>query len=90
MLMFFTYNKTIPIEILSIVYKPAIQYIVEVAVAVASSIEGIIVVTGKRKRTNKVYFDFTPKLNQNLKGKTIIDFYCTKSITRINRTIWHC
>jgi UTP--glucose-1-phosphate uridylyltransferase len=49
--------------------KPTIQYIVEEAVA--SSIEDIIIVTGKGKRAIEDHFDYAPELEQNLieKGK---------------------
>lgn len=58
-----------PKEMLPIVDKPTIQYIVEEAVA--SGIEDIIIVTGKGKRAIEDHFDFAPELEQNLieKGK---------------------
>lgn len=63
-------TKAMPKEMLPIVDKPTIQYIVEEAVM--SGIEDIIIVTGKGKRAIEDHFDFSPELEQNLieKGKT--------------------
>ncbi|CAH0236630.1 UTP--glucose-1-phosphate uridylyltransferase [Peribacillus frigoritolerans] len=62
-------TKAMPKEMLPIVDKPTIQYIVEEAVA--SGIEDIIIVTGKGKRSIEDHFDYAPELEQNLmeKGK---------------------
>jgi UTP--glucose-1-phosphate uridylyltransferase len=62
-------TKAMPKEMLPIVDKPTIQYIVEEAVA--SGIEDIIIVTGKGKRAIEDHFDFAPELERNLfeKGK---------------------
>jgi UTP--glucose-1-phosphate uridylyltransferase len=62
-------TKAIPKEMLPIVDKPTIQYIVEEAVA--SGIEDIIIVTGKGKRAIEDHFDFAWELEKNLfdKGK---------------------
>lgn len=62
-------TKAQPKEMLPIVDKPTIQYIVEEAIA--SGIEDIIIVTGKGKRSIEDHFDFAPELEQNLleKGK---------------------
>jgi UTP--glucose-1-phosphate uridylyltransferase len=63
-------TKAMPKEMLPIVDKPTIQYIVEEAVA--SGIEDIIIVTGKSKRAIEDHFDISLELEQNLieKGKT--------------------
>ncbi|MEL3970772.1 UTP--glucose-1-phosphate uridylyltransferase GalU [Rossellomorea oryzaecorticis] len=63
-------TKAMPKEMLPIVDKPMIQYIVEEAIA--SGIEDIIIVTGKGKRAIEDHFDFAPELERNLseKGKT--------------------
>ncbi|MDM5329824.1 UTP--glucose-1-phosphate uridylyltransferase GalU [Neobacillus sp. CF12] len=63
-------TKAMPKEMLPIVDKPTIQYIVEEAVA--SGIEDIIIVTGKSKRAIEDHFDFASELEANLleKGKT--------------------
>lgn len=62
-------TKAMPKEILPIVDKPTIQYIVEEAVA--SGIEDIIIVTGKGKRAIEDHFDSSFELEHNLaeKGK---------------------
>lgn len=62
-------TKAMPKEMLPIVDKPTIQYIVEEAVA--SGIEDIIIVTGKGKRAIEDHFDYAPELEHNLmeKGK---------------------
>ena len=62
-------TKAMPKEMLPIVDKPTIQYIVEEAIA--SGIEDIIIVTGKGKRAIEDHFDRNIELEQNLieKGK---------------------
>ncbi|WP_186576562.1 UTP--glucose-1-phosphate uridylyltransferase GalU [Aquibacillus kalidii] len=60
-------TKALPKEMLPIVDKPTIQYIVEEAVA--SGIEDIIIVTGKGKRAIEDHFDASPELERNLEGK---------------------
>lgn len=62
-------TKAMPKEMLPIVDKPTIQYIVEEAVA--SGIEDIIIVTGKGKRAIEDHFDNSFELEQSLleKGK---------------------
>ncbi|WP_062351701.1 UTP--glucose-1-phosphate uridylyltransferase GalU [Bacillus kwashiorkori] len=64
-------TKAMPKEMLPIVDKPTIQYIVEEAVA--SGIEDIIIVTGKTKRAIEDHFDNMPELEQNLKEKGKLD-----------------
>ena len=60
-------TKAMPKEMLPIVDKPTIQYIIEEAVA--SGIEDIIIVTGKGKRAIEDHFDVSPELEQNLRAK---------------------
>jgi UTP--glucose-1-phosphate uridylyltransferase len=62
-------TKAMPKEMLPIIDKPTIQYIVEEAVE--SGIEDIIIVTGKGKRAIEDHFDNSFELEQNLflKGK---------------------
>lgn len=62
-------TKAMPKEMLPIVDKPTIQYIIEEAIE--SGIEDIIIVTGKGKRAIEDHFDYAPELEQNLleKGK---------------------
>jgi len=62
-------TKAMPKEMLPIVDKPTIQYIVEEAIA--SGIEDIIIVTGKGKRAIEDHFDHAFELEDTLfkKGK---------------------
>lgn len=62
-------TKAQPKEMLPIVDKPAIQYIVEEAVR--SGIESIIIVTGRNKKSIEDHFDKSVELEQSLleKGK---------------------
>lgn len=64
-------TKAMPKEMLPIVDKPTIQYIVEEAIA--SGIEDIIIVTGKGKRAIEDHFDYAPELEQNLMEKGKLD-----------------
>jgi UTP--glucose-1-phosphate uridylyltransferase len=63
-------TKAMPKEMLPIVDKPTIQYIIEEAIE--SGIEDIIIVTGKGKRAIEDHFDSAPELEMNLleKGKS--------------------
>lgn len=60
-------TKAMPKEMLPIVDKPTIQYIVEEAIA--SGIEDIIIVTGKGKRAIEDHFDCSFELEYNLREK---------------------
>jgi UTP--glucose-1-phosphate uridylyltransferase len=64
-------TKAMPKEMLPIVDKPTIQYIVEEAVE--SGIEDIIIVTGKGKRAIEDHFDTSFELEQNLLEKRKFD-----------------
>ncbi|MFS0774802.1 UTP--glucose-1-phosphate uridylyltransferase GalU [Neobacillus sp. 3P2-tot-E-2] len=68
---FLPVTKAMPKEMLPIVDKPTIQYIVEEAVA--SGIEDIIIVTGKGKRAIEDHFDNAMELEQNLIEKEKFD-----------------
>ncbi|WP_227938621.1 UTP--glucose-1-phosphate uridylyltransferase GalU [Alkalihalobacillus deserti] len=57
-------TKAMPKEMLPIVDKPTIQYIIEEAIA--AGIEDIIIVTGKGKRAIEDHFDHAFELEQNL------------------------
>lgn len=57
-------TKTIPKEMLPLLDKPVIQYIVEEAVA--SGIEDILVVTNRAKSAMDDYFDYHPELEERL------------------------
>lgn len=64
-------TKAMPKEMLPIVDKPTIQYIVEEAIE--SGIEDIIIVTGKGKRAIEDHFDNSFELEQNLLEKRKFD-----------------
>jgi len=64
-------TKAQPKEMLPIVDKPAIQYIVEEAVA--SGIESIIIVTGRNKKSIEDHFDKSVELEQQLEAKSKLD-----------------
>lgn len=64
---FLPVTKAMPKEMLPIVDKPTIQYIVEEAIA--SGIEDIIIVTGKGKRAIEDHFDNNFELEDNLVKK---------------------
>lgn len=64
-------TKAMPKEMLPIVDKPTIQYIVEEAIA--SGIEDIIIVTGKDKRAIEDHFDSAPLLENTLERKEKFD-----------------
>jgi len=64
-------TKAMPKEMLPIIDKPGIQYIVEEAVA--SGIEDILIVTGKGKRAIEDHFDSSYELEQSLLQKGKLD-----------------
>lgn len=64
---FLPITKAMPKEMLPIVDKPAIQYIVEEAVA--SGITDILIITGRGKRAIEDHFDRNTELNELLRAK---------------------
>lgn len=72
-------TKAMPKEMLPIVDKPTIQYIVEEAIA--SGIEDIIIVTGKGKRAIEDHFDKNFELEENLLSKEKYEM-----LDRVNET----
>lgn len=60
-------TKAQPKEMLPIVDKPTIQYIIEEAVA--SGIEEILIITGRNKRAIEDHFDKSVELEMDLKSK---------------------
>lgn len=60
-------TKATPKEMLPIVDKPTIQFIVEEALE--AGIEDILIITGKNKRPIEDHFDSNPELEENLKSK---------------------
>lgn len=76
-------TKAQPKEMLPVVDKPAIQYIV--VEAVESGIEDIIIVTGRGKRAIEDHFDKAPELEKVLEGK--YDFEKLKEIREIENMV---
>ncbi|MCP3032932.1 UTP--glucose-1-phosphate uridylyltransferase GalU [Halobacillus sp. A1] len=72
-------TKAMPKEMLPIVDKPTIQYIVEEAIE--SGIEDIIIVTGKGKRAIEDHFDNNFELEDNLMKKEKFDL-----LEKVNET----
>lgn len=64
-------TKSMPKEMLPIIDRPVIQYVVEEAIA--SGIEDIIIVTGRDKRAIEDYFDEAPELEMHLAKKNKTD-----------------
>ena len=60
-------TKAMPKEMIPIVDKPTIQFIVEEAIA--SGIEDILIITGKLKRPIEDHFDSNPELEESLRRK---------------------
>jgi UTP--glucose-1-phosphate uridylyltransferase len=60
-------TKAQPKEMLTVVDKPQIQYVVEECVA--SGIEHILIVTGRGKQSIEDHFDYNPELEQFLTSK---------------------
>ena len=58
-------TKACPKEMLPIVDKPTIQYIIEEALA--SGIKDILIITGHNKRSIEDHFDYNPELELNLR-----------------------
>ena len=66
-------SKAMPKEMLAIVDKPAIQYIVEEAVQ--SGIEEILIITSRGKTTVEDHFDRAPELEATLLARGKQDIY---------------
>ncbi len=62
---FFPVTKAMPKEMLPIIDRPVIQYVVEEAIA--SGIDDLIIITGRGKRAIEDYFDDSPELEMYLK-----------------------
>ncbi|RYM02756.1 UTP--glucose-1-phosphate uridylyltransferase GalU [Sporolactobacillus sp. THM7-7] len=78
-------TKALPKEMLPIVNKPTIQYIVEEAVR--AGIEDIIIVTGKGKRAIEDHFDTAYELEQNLIHKK--KFHLLESVRESSKVDIH-
>ena len=59
-------TKALPKEMLTIVDKPSLQYIVEELVA--SGITDILIITGRNKNSIEDHFDFSYELENTLKN----------------------
>lgn len=68
---FLPVTKALPKEMLPIIDKPTIQYIVEEAIE--SGIEDIIIVTGKGKRAIEDHFDHSFELEETLLKKNKLE-----------------
>ncbi|MDG6244408.1 MAG: UTP--glucose-1-phosphate uridylyltransferase GalU [Methanolobus sp.] len=60
-------TKSMPKEMLPVIDKPVIHYVVEEAIA--SGIDDIIFITGRSKRSIEDYFDESPELEGHLRQK---------------------
>ncbi|MBP1909302.1 UTP--glucose-1-phosphate uridylyltransferase GalU [Methanolobus bombayensis] len=60
-------TKSMPKEMLPVIDKPVIHYVVEEAIA--SGIDDIIFITGRSKRSIEDYFDDSPELESHLQMK---------------------
>lgn len=81
-------TKAMPKEMLPILDKPTIQFIVEEAKA--SGIEDILIVTGKSKRPIEDHFDSNPELEANLEEKhkeKLLEL--TQSITNLGVNLYY-
>ena len=59
-------TKSIPKEMLPLVDKPVIQYIVEEAVS--AGVEEILIITNRGKSPIEDYFDYAPDLEERLRA----------------------
>jgi len=66
-------TKSVPKEMLPILDKPAIHYIVQEAVD--SGIEDILIITNRGKHAIEDYFDYNPELEESLKKANKSSFY---------------
>ena len=64
-------TKAQPKEMLPIVDKPSIQYIIEEAVE--AGIEDILIITGRSNRAIEDHFDYSPELERELEKKGKLD-----------------
>ncbi|CCI84292.1 UTP-glucose-1-phosphate uridylyltransferase [Lactobacillus pasteurii DSM 23907 = CRBIP 24.76] len=81
-------TKAMPKEMVPIVDKPTIQFIVEEAKA--SGIEDILIVTGKAKRSIEDHFDSNPELEQDLKATGKLELLkLTQDITNLGVNLYY-
>ena len=77
-------SKSMPKEMLPIVDKPAIQYIVEEAVH--SGIEDILIITSRGKTTVEDHFDRNPELEARLLASKKQEVY--DEMMAISQKVW--
>ena len=81
-------TKAMPKEMVPIVDKPTIQFIVEEAKK--SGIEDILIVTGKNKRSIEDHFDANPELEQDLKDTGKVELLkLTEEITDLGVNLYY-
>lgn len=81
-------TKAMPKEMVPIVDKPTIQFIVEEAKK--SGIEDILIVTGKNKRAIENHFDSNPELEQDLKDTGKVELLkLTEEITDLGVNLYY-
>ncbi len=81
-------TKAMPKEMLPIVDKPTIQFIVEEAKK--SGIEDILIVTGKNKSAIENHFDSNPELEQDLKDTGKVELLkLTEEITDLGVNLYY-
>lgn len=78
---FLPMTKAQPKEMLPVVDKPVIQYVVEEAIL--SGIEDIIIITGKGKRAIEDHFDSSFELEWRLKQKDMALYHQAKSLSEL-------
>ena len=81
-------TKAMPKEMLPIVDKPTIQFIVEEAKK--AGIEDILIVNGKNKRSIENHFDSNPELEQDLKSTGKIELLnLTQEVTDLGVNLYY-
>jgi UTP--glucose-1-phosphate uridylyltransferase len=87
---FLPVTKSMPKEMLPIIDKPVIHYVVEEAVD--SGIDDILIITGRGKRAIEDYFDDAPELRMHLerRGNTqqLEDLQCPSRSGTVTFTIF--
>jgi len=68
---FLPITKSMPKEMLPIIDRPVIHYVVEEALL--SGIDDILIISGRKKRAIEDYFDHSPELESHLKSKNEAD-----------------
>jgi UTP--glucose-1-phosphate uridylyltransferase len=68
---FLPITKSMPKEMLPIIDRPVIHYVVEEAIQ--SGIDDILIISGRKKRAIEDYFDHAPELESHLKSKNDAD-----------------